>query len=127
MAAPFALPGVRASVSSRFLDDAAVGTVIQSVVWVDARDLTFSAKSGGGSEIAFELVADTFDESSRVLDHFSMGYNVDVPVPFHSTVLGDGLTQRLRLAVKKPGVYHVRVAVHDRTSDRIGSYMQGSL
>jgi VWFA-related protein len=121
MAAPFALPGVRTSVSSRFLDDAAVGTVIQSVVWIDARDLTLSAKSGGGSEITFELVADTFDESSRLVDHFSQGYNTDVPVPFHTTVLGDGLTQRLRLPVKKPGVYQVRVAVHDRPSDRIGS------
>ena len=123
MAAPFAMPGVRASVSSRFLDDATVGTVIQSVVWIDARDLTLSAKSGGGSEIAFELVADTFDESSRRIDHFSQGYNMDVPVPFRTTVLGDGLTQRLRLLpVKKPGVYQVRVAVHDLPSDRIGSH-----
>jgi VWFA-related protein len=122
LAAPFALPGVRTSVSSRFLDDAAAGTVIQSVVWTDARDLTFTARSGGGNEITFELVADTFDESSRLVDHFSKGYNVDVPTPFHTTVLGDGLTQRLRLPVKKPGVYQVKVAVHDQASDRIGSY-----
>ena len=83
---------------------------------------TTETKSGDGHEITFELVADTFDESSRLVDHFSKGYNVDVPVPFHTTVLGDGLTQRLRLAVKKPGVYQVRVAVHDQRSDRIGSY-----
>jgi hypothetical protein len=103
------------------LDDAAAGAVIQSVVWIDARDLTLSAKNGGGSEITFELVADTFDESLRRIDHFSQGYNMDVPAPFHTTVLGDGLTQRLRLPVKNPGVYQVRVAVHDRPSDRIGS------
>lgn len=123
IASPFALPGIRTSVSSRFWDDAADGTVIQSVVWIDARDLSFSPKSDGGRSVVFELVADTFDESSRLLDHFSQGYEVDVPVPFRTTVLGDGLTQRLRLLpVKNPGVYQVRVAVHDRLSDRIGSH-----
>ena len=121
IASPFALPGVRTSVTARLWDDAA-GTVIQSVVWIDARDLSLSAKSDGGSEVKFELVADTLDESSRLVDHFSQGYKVDVPVPFRTTVLGDGLTQRLRLPVKHPGAYQVRVAVHDLPSDRIGSH-----
>jgi VWFA-related protein len=121
IASPFALTSVHTSVSARFWHDTADGAVIQSAVWIDARDLTLSAKSGGGSEVTFELAADTLDESSRLINHFSEGYKVDVPVQFRTTVLGDGLTQRLRLPVKNPGVYQVRVAVHDRSSDRIGS------
>jgi len=121
IASPFALPGIRASISSRFWDDTADGATIQSAVWIDARDLTLSPKGEGGSEATFELVADTLDESSRLVDHFSQRYNVDVPNPYRTTVLGDGLTQRLRLPVKTPGVYQVRIAVHDRPSDRIGS------
>jgi VWFA-related protein len=116
---PFALPGIRAAVSSRFWDD--VGSVLQSEVWIDARDLAFSVESGGSTQVKFDLMAVTLDDSGRSVDSFSQSYTVDIPVAFRQTILGDGLTQRLRLPVKKPGGYQVRVAVRDQRSDRIGS------
>jgi VWFA-related protein len=116
---PFALPGTRTAVTSRFWDD--TGPVLQSEVWIDARDLAFSTESNGSSQVKFDLMAVTLDESARPVDSFSQSYTVDIPVAFRQTILGDGLTQRLRLPVKKPGGYQVRIAVRDHQSDRIGS------
>jgi VWFA-related protein len=122
---PFALPGVHTTVSSRFWDDTGSATnsgpILQSEIWIDARDLYFSAGSDGGNRIVIELTAVTLDDSSRLLDTFKRTFTVDIPPAFRQTILGEGLTQRLALPIKKPGAYQVKVAVRDLGSDRIGS------
>jgi len=122
VSSPFAIPNVRVRISTRFWNAVApAGSILDTVLQVDARDLAFSTESDGRRKAVFDILAVIYGGESKPLDTFDKSYTVSLTPESYQKALADGLLQRLELAVKKPGAYQIRSAVRDRQADRIGS------
>jgi hypothetical protein len=122
VSSPFAIPNVRIRISTTFWNAGApAGSILDTVLQVDARDLNFSTESDGRRKAVFDILAVIYGGESKPLDTFDKNYTVSLTPDGYRTALADGLLQRLELAVKKPGAYQVRGAVRDRQADRIGT------
>jgi VWFA-related protein len=119
---PFVHSEIRIRFASRFWDAGAEGgPLLDTVMHIDARDLAFSAGSGGRHTAVFDITAVIFGAQPKPLDTFEKSYTVSLADSAYRQALGSGLVQRLELSLKQPGAYQLRGAVHDRQSDRIGS------
>jgi len=122
VASPFAIPNVRVRISSRFWDaGGASGSILDTVLQLDARDLVFSTGSDGRSKAVFDILALIYGAESKPVDTLEKTYTVTLGADGYKAALAEGLIQRLELAVKRPGAYQIRAAVRDRQADRIGS------
>jgi hypothetical protein len=122
VSSPFAIPNVRVRISTRFWNAGApAGSILDTVLQVDARDLAFSTESDGRRKAVFDILAVIYGGESKPLDTFDKSYTVSLTPDGYQKALADGLLQRLELAVKKAGAYQIRGAVRDRQADRIGS------
>jgi len=118
---PFAIPNIHVRISTRYWDAGApAGSILDTVVLIDAHDLDFSTEGDGRHKAVFEILAVIYGAEDKPLDTFDKNYTVTLTEDAYQKALADGLIQRLELAVKKPGPYQIRAAVHDQR-ERIGS------
>lgn len=118
---PFAGGDVRLRLTSFFGHDEKLGAVVLSVMHVDTRDLTFTAQPDGTQSAEVETLAVTFDEDGRVADQNSRRYTFNMPADVHARSLAHGLVYRIRVPIKRPGPYQLRIALRDVGGDKIGS------
>ena len=121
---PFFGAGVRLRLSSFFRHEERVGPVLQSVLHVDARDLTFAAQPDGSSTTEVETLAVTFGVDGQIADQDSSRYTLRLPPGAYPRALERGFVHRIRVPLKRPGPYQVRIALRDIASERIGSASQ---
>ena len=121
---PFAGGEIRMRLSSFFGRSADLGPVVQSVLHVDARDLAFTEAPDGMRLAQLEVMAMTFGDNGQVADQHSRRYTVRLTAERHAQALQTGFIYNLRMAVKRPGPYQLRVALRDVGADRIGSASQ---
>ncbi len=119
---PFSVPDIRVRFSSRFWDaGATAGSILETVLQIDARDLVFSQGTDGRRKAVFDILAAVYGAEDKPVDTFERSYTVSLLPSAHERALAEGLVQRLQLPVKKPGAYQIRGAVRDRQAGRIGS------
>jgi VWFA-related protein len=121
---PFAGGEIRMRLSSFFGRSTDLGPVVQSVMHVDARDLTFTTAQDGVRLAQLEVLAMTFGDNGEVADQHSRRYTVRLTPERHAQALETGFVYNLRMPVKQPGPYQLRVALRDVGADRIGSASQ---
>jgi len=121
---PFAGGDIRLRLTSFFGQSADTGAVVQSVMHVDARDLAFSEAPDGSRVAQVELLAMTFGDNGEVADQQGQNYTVRLERDRYSRALESGFVYTMRLRVKRPGPYQLRIALRDRGTDRIGSASQ---
>ena len=121
---PFAGGEIRMRLSSFFGRSADLGPVVQSVMHVDARDLAFTEAPDGMRLAQLEVMAMTFGDNGQVADQHSRRYTVRLTAERHAQALQTGFVYNLRMPVKRPGPYQLRVALRDVGADRIGSASQ---
>ena len=117
---PFAIPNIHVRISTRYWDGAQAGSILDTVVLIDTHDLDFRTEGDGRRKAVFEILAVIYGAEDKPLDTFDKNYTVTLAEDAYQKALADGLIQRLELAVKKPGPYQIRAAVHDQR-ERIGS------
>lgn len=118
---PFAGGDIRLRLSSFFGHAEKSGPVILSVMHVDARDLAFSEQADGTRAAGLDVLAMTFTENGQVADEHSRRYTVTLTAERYARALAGGFVYNMRVPVKRPGPYQLRIALRDATSDRIGS------
>jgi VWFA-related protein len=121
---PFAGGDIRLRLSSFFGRSGDLGPVVQSVMHVDARDLAFTEAADGMRLAQLEVMATTFGDNGQVADQHSRRYTVRLTAERHAQALQSGFIYNLRMPVKRPGPYQLRVALRDVGADRIGSASQ---
>jgi VWFA-related protein len=122
VASPFAIPNIHVKISSRFWDAGApAGSILDTTLQIDARDLVFSTESDGRHKASFDILAFIYGAESKPLDTFNKTYAVSLTADAYQKALADGMVQHLEMAVKRPGAYQVRGAVRDREDNRFGS------
>jgi VWFA-related protein len=121
---PFAGGDIRLKLSSFFGQVDQAGPVVLSVMHVDARDLAFSEQPDGTRVAGLEVLAMTFGENGQVADQHSRRYTVTLTTERFARALEAGFVYTMRVPIKRPGPYQLRIALRDVMSDRIGSASQ---
>ncbi len=88
---------------------------------MDARALKFTEEPGGFRKASVEVLAVTLGESGRPLDSANGVETIRVGVADYERLLANGLRYTLKVPVKSPGAYQLRVAVIDEASEQVGS------
>jgi len=121
---PFGSSGVHLQLTSLFSNDAKAGSVMRSVLHIDARDLTFIDEPDGWHKGAFDILAVTFGDNGVPVDQVGRTHTVRVRGETYKRVLRDGFVYVVTVPLKKPGAYQLRVALRDKDSERVGSASQ---
>src|SRR5436190_2873619 len=121
---PFASSEVHLELTSLFANDAANGSFMRSLRYIEARDLTFKDGPNGTHECVFDVVAMTFGDNGVPIDSNGQTYTVQFPEAEYQRAMQQGFVYNVTVPIKKPGAYHFRVALRDTATDRVGSASQ---
>ncbi|HET6176463.1 MAG TPA: VWA domain-containing protein [Candidatus Sulfotelmatobacter sp.] len=98
--------------------------VLNTLIYVDGKDLAFTTEADGMRNAVFDAVAVTFNEDGQAVDDAQKTYTIRADQENYELALKNGLILTLQHPVQKPGPYQMRVAVRDATSQKMGSANQ---
>ena len=124
LASPFAVNDIPLRLNALFYKPLRHATTyVRSLVYVPAKDLTFTEEPGGGRKAVFDVVAAGFGDNGTIVEQLSKTYSIILTKDGHARAIKQGLVYEFTFPLK-PGVYQLRVALHDQGSDKIGSANQ---
>ena len=120
LASPFAAQDIDLDLTAFFANDPGMGSVVRSFVYIDARNLTFTAENDR-HQAAIELNGVIFGDNGTIVEQISRNASLSLSEDDYQQAINYGMGLAFDIPVKKPGSYQVRVAARDLTSSRIGS------
>jgi|SRR5271157_719747 len=121
---PFGSGNLHVRMTALFANTAKLGSSINALLYIDAKDLQFEDQPDGTHRAVIEVLSATFTDNDKVLDPSSKTYTITLKEDRYQQALRSGFTYTLRHAAKKPGGYQMRIAVRDSASLQIGSASQ---
>jgi VWFA-related protein len=118
---PFAAPDLALRLTTIFEHDKERGSVVRSLLHIDARGLTFTERPDGSREAELQLVTLVFGGDGRAIASAGQQHRLAVQADAFEAALLGGLVYSFETAVPRPGGYQVRAAVQDKASGRLGS------
>jgi hypothetical protein len=118
---PFASADIDVQLTTLFGNNAVNGSQLHSLLYFQARDLTFTQQADGWHQAVFDLSGIIFGDNGTIAHQTSETRTLRLRNEAYEQVMRDGLVYRLDLPVPKPGSYQFRVAVRDASSSRIGT------
>ena len=123
---PFASDRLTVRLTSLFGHDAATGSYVRSLLFIDPAGLHFDVDQAGKHTARFQVLLMTIGDNGQVVD----GWRRDVPLALtdqsFQRVREHGLVVTVKSAVKEAGPYQMRAAVEDSSSKERGSASQFS-
>ncbi|HEX8686253.1 MAG TPA: hypothetical protein VF654_07110, partial [Pyrinomonadaceae bacterium] len=107
-----------------FSRDAKQGPFVRTLLHIEGEDLSFEKQPDGTYKAVFDLVALTFGANGRPAGEANTTQTLIVKETSYRKVLQGGLVYNMVVPAKKAGGYHLRVAVRDAATERIGSASQ---
>lgn len=124
LTSPFTQSSVDVRMTSLFNNEAASGSFMRSLIYVNANDLQFTEEAQGTRKAVLDIAAVIFDGEGRAVNQVMETREVRVTGEGYRKVLESGLTYSLNVPVKQAGAYQMRVAVRDAASEKTGSANQ---
>lgn len=124
LTSPFGSAGVHLRLTSLFANHPKLGSMMRSLLHVDASDLTFTEEPDGWHKTVFAVMAVTFGDNGLVVDQISRVHTMRVRGAVYQRMLKRGFVYFLTVPIKKPGAYQLRTALRDEGSSRVGSVSQ---
>ncbi|HEY0171637.1 MAG TPA: VWA domain-containing protein [Pyrinomonadaceae bacterium] len=124
LTSPLTSGGLGLRLTSLFNSPAEGTIVVDSLLHVDGSRLQLADEPGGWKRAVFDVVALTFGENGQVVDEINRTETVRVRGDVLESMLKGGLVYVMKVPLKKPGAYQLRVAVRDAASERVGSASQ---
>jgi VWFA-related protein len=124
LTSPFGASGVNVRLTSLFANDAKVGSLMRSFLYIKGSDLTFVEEPDGWHKTVFDVVAVTFGDNGIPLDQIQKTFTIRAKGKTYESAVRDGLNYNLLLPIKKPGAYQLRAAVRDMATSKVGSASQ---
>lgn len=121
---PFGATGVHLQLTSLFANDPKMGSIMRSLLQVDARDLTFTTEADGSHKSVFDLMAITFGDNGVAIDTVGKTYTLQLPDKDYQRVMREGIVYYVTVPLKKAGAYQLRMSLRDTATERIGSASQ---
>ncbi len=123
LTSPFGANGVNLRFYPVYQNDEKIGNLVQALVYIDAKDLTFT-EANGKRKANFDLVAMTFGDNGSPIDRLYKNYTLEVGEKVYQNMLANGFVYNLTVPIQKAGGYQFRIALRDGTSDKVGSASQ---
>ncbi len=124
LTSPFGATGVHLQLTSLFSNDPKAGSIMRSMLHIDARDLTFTSEANGMHKCTFDVLAMTFGDNGVPVDQSGRTYHLQLPDVLYKMAQRDGLVYYVTVPLKKAGAYQLRISLRDSSTERIGSASQ---
>lgn len=124
LTSPFGATGVHLQLTSLFSNDSKAGSIMRSMLHIDARDLTFTTEADGMHKCIFDVLAMTFGDNGVPVDQTGRTYTLQLPEALYKRSQRDGLVYYVTVPIKKSGAYQLRISFRDSSTARIGSASQ---
>lgn len=124
LTSPFTAGDINLRFTPLFTNEVPGGSFVRSLVHISTKDLTFTDKPDGMHEAVINIVAYTFDDSSKVADSVGETHTITLNDKLYQRALTSGLIYSLKVPIKTAGAYQLRVAVRDDKSQKVGTASQ---
>lgn len=121
LASPFGATEIPIRLTSFFVDDAAAGPLVRSLLYFRPGDLRFTDAPGGGHVASVDLKGFLFGDNGRVLSERSLTSTFRLPDAAYERARNQGLIGRFDIPTRETGAFQVRIAVREVSSSRIGA------
>ena len=121
---PFFSGGVQVRLTSLFVNDAAQGSFMRSLLHINADGLAFAKQPDGSYHANIDVLAVTFGDAGQVIDRVDRTDTVRVEADGYEKVLRSGFDYVVNVYIAKPGAYQLRMAVRDASTEKVGSANQ---
>jgi VWFA-related protein len=118
---PFSASGIHVRLTPLFANSEKDGSFIDTLLYVDARDLTFAGEPGDWHKAVLDVAVVTFGDNGAEANR---RFNVRLHGEEFKRAVENGLVFRLRHPTKRAGAYQLRCAVQDDGSGQLGSASQ---
>ena len=124
MASPIGAGAIQLRLTTLFSLDLKNGSYLNSMLFIDPRQLLFTDEPDDVHKAVFDIVAVTFGDNGQQVDGTDRTWTLRLKGDRYRDVLKNGLVYSVHLPVKKPGAYQVRVVLRDAGSELLGSASQ---
>jgi VWFA-related protein len=124
LSSPFASGDVRLRLTSLVGGDRANGAFVSSLMHIDMSGVKFTEEADGWQKAVIDIIALTFGEGGGVVDEVNRTETIRARGETLERARRDGLIYTMRVPVKNPGAYQLRVAVRDASTEKLGSASQ---
>lgn len=121
---PFFSGGVHVRLTSLFVNDAASGSYMRSLLHINADDLVFTKQADGSYVANIDVLAVTFGDAGEVIDSVDRTDAVRVEAFGYEKILRAGFDYIVNVSIARPGAYQLRMAVRDASTEKLGSANQ---
>ncbi len=97
------------------------GDFVRFLINISAEDLKFKRQSDGMRAANFDMLAITLDKNEKPIDQFSKNFTISVNEATYKNILKKGFVYVLPVGLRKSGVYHFRIAIHDSETGKVGA------
>jgi VWFA-related protein len=121
---PFASSDVRVQLTTLFNQTRDKRSNLSALLHIDARDLSFTAQPDGSRHANFEVAAELFGVKGEHVDRSDRVFNVDLKPDQYAAALATGVVYVVNQPVRNSGIYQMRIALRDQSSERLGTANQ---
>ena len=121
LVSPFGANEMAVRLAALFADHPVQGSMLRSFVVVDAKDLTFTTTPDGLHMAKFDVSSVLFGENGGVVDRQDFRGVVAFSQGLYERSQREGVVYAFDLPLKRAGVFQLRVALRDATTQRIGA------
>lgn len=124
LTSPLTSGGLTLRLTSLFSSPAEKTAVVDSLMHIDASQLRLTDEADGWKKAVIDVVAVVFGENGQAVDEINRTETVRARGEALQLMLSEGLVYMMKVPIKKPGAYQLRVAVRDSQTDKVGSASQ---
>jgi VWFA-related protein len=121
---PFTAADIPLRLTALYYQDEKEGTLLKSLLHIDAAKLSFTEEADGFHKAVFDLVAVNYGENGQPVDQISKTYTIRLRSETYERILKDGFVYIFNIPIKNAGPCQIRVVVRDKASDKVGSASQ---
>ena len=124
LTSPFAANDISLRLNAMFGNDAKQGPFIRSFLHIEGKNIEFTDLPDGKKKAVIDILAIGFGDNGVPIDQIHKTFTATVSDNVYKTIKTHGVVYDFVFPVKKPGAYQLRVALHDKSSKKIGSANQ---
>ncbi|HSS18623.1 MAG TPA: VWA domain-containing protein [Pyrinomonadaceae bacterium] len=118
---PFGANDVKLRLTTIYVDDFTRGSLLRSLVFLNARDLSFADLPGGMHEATFNLSTVIFGDYGQVVSRQDELVKLRLTQARYAEVQRDGVVYKFDRPIKKFGTFQFRVGLQDTATSRVGA------
>jgi hypothetical protein len=117
---PFGAQELMVDLNAFFTNDKD-GSLIRSLVFLSAKDLSFSDEPDGWHNATIRLQGMIFGDNGAIVDQQTFARKISLRGETYQKALRDGFMIRFDMPVKRSGAYQMRIAALDVTTSKVGA------